>query len=124
MATKELMVDPAKVLRDQERLLAIEYGASHPPASLGGEDLDCRDPRDARHWVRVYTELVEFIHGLMEGQPPEPIEEPGRVPPGARAMALQASVLELHLAFWTDRLRRLATGDDLGGGDSGGQQSS
>lgn len=104
-------MDPAEVLRDQERLLATEYGASHPPASLGGEDLYCEDVRDARHWVRVYTELVEFVQGLIEGQSSAPARsaglEPTCTPAALRAMTLQRRVLELHLAYWTEQLRRL-----------------
>lgn len=115
-------MDPAKVLRDQERLLAREYGASHAPHPLGGEDLECDDPRDARHWVRVYTELVEFVHGLIEEQSSRRIDDPnlnpGRLPAAMRAMTLQARVLELHLAYWTERLRRYGDSFDPPDGES------
>lgn len=112
-------MDPAKVLRDQERLLAMEYGATHTPHPLGGEDLDCEDPRDASHWVRVYSELVEFMEGLLEEQRARAIDDPAdpalqadQLPAAMRAMTLQARVLELHLAYWTQRLARLGGGSD------------
>ena len=113
-------MDPAEVLRDRERLLAIEYGASHPPHSLSGEDLECDDPRDARHWIRVYTELVEFAHGLAQdgsSERDDDAPEVGYLHRDARAMTLQVRVLELHLAYWTDRLRRLGPVCDLPGAE-------
>ena len=92
----------------------MEYGASRPPSSLGGEDLECDDPRDARHWIGVYTELLGFVHELMQHQSSERGESE------MRAMTLQARVIELHLAFWTDRLRRL---DKLDQGDDPPQRA-
>lgn len=127
---EELTLDAAKVLRDQERDLAMEYGASRPPHPLlGGEDLECDDPRDARHWIGVYTELVQFMRALIEeqssGSLDDPTLEPRRLPAGVRAMTLQARVLELHLSYWTERLRRSDGVDDSpGGGQEGGGQGS
>lgn len=123
---EEWTLDPAKVLRNQELRLAREYGASQPPRPLlGGEDLECDDPRDARHWVRVYTELAQFMHALIEEQSPglldDPTPEPRSLPAGVRAMTLQARVLELHLSYWTERLRRSGGVDGSpGGGEEGG----
>ncbi|MBO0702180.1 MAG: hypothetical protein J2P38_04555 [Candidatus Dormibacteraeota bacterium] len=109
-------MDPAQALRDRERRLALQFGASQPPRALSGEDLECCDPRDARHWVGVYSELVEFMHGLLDCPPTgcagDPAHTPDKVPDHLRAMTLQVSVLELHLAFWKDRLRRLTEGDE------------
>lgn len=105
-------MDPAEVLRDSERDLATRFGVSHPPHALSGEDLDCSDPRDARHWVGVYTELFDFVHGLLDLSCPEDLDEsppsPDQLPDNVRAMMLQVRVLQLHLAYWTDRLRRLS----------------
>lgn len=124
---EEPTLDPAKALRDQERLLASEYGASRPPHALGGEDLECDDPRDARHWVAVYSELVTFAHGLIEEHSPGWLADrscdPLRLPESVRAMTLHARVLELHLAYWTDRLRRLGGVRGPRGDEGGGQGS-
>lgn len=121
-------MDPAEVLRDRERVLALEYGASHPPHALSGEDLECEDPRDARHWVRVYSELVDFVHSLAQNESPEPVDgeaqDAGSLPPDVRAMTLQVRVLELHLAYWTERLRRLGRGCDPSRGEINGEQKS
>ncbi|MBO0743909.1 MAG: hypothetical protein J2P43_02735 [Candidatus Dormibacteraeota bacterium] len=101
-------MDPAQLLRERERRLAAEYRASHPPRAFDGEDLQCQDLETAEHWVGVYTELVDFVHSLVT---PLSLEHPSRAPgepsPTQRAIELQAGLLELHLAYWTDRLDRL-----------------
>lgn len=121
-------MDPAKVLRDQERLLAMEYGANLPSRPLGGEDLECDDPSDAKHWVQVYAELAEFMRALVQEQSParldDPTREPRPLPADVRAMMLQVRVLELHLSYWTERLRRFGETDDSPGGEEGGEASS
>jgi hypothetical protein len=116
-AHKEGPVDPAERLRERERRLLSKYGGTHPPRSFDGENLQSEDPRDAEHWVGVYTELVQFIHTLIESaaeaSPGHATPEPGRQTNGVRGMRLQAQVLELHLAFWTDRLNRLRANQRL-----------
>lgn len=103
-------MDSAEVLRERERLLAIRYGADHRREGLDGEDLRSDDPRDAAHWVRVYTELVDFLRGMTASDSAVPTGDSMRaVGPlrDRRALMLELKVHELRLAFWTERLRRL-----------------
>lgn len=99
-------MEPARVLRDQERLLAVEYGVGEP-GPVEGEDLESDDIADAEHWVDVYSELVELSRGLLESAsagspgPGDPAPDP--------ALMLQAQVQELHLTYWVNRLNRLRT---------------
>jgi hypothetical protein len=106
-STKEVLVDPADRLRERERRLVTKYGGDHPPKSFDGEDLQSEDPADAEHWVGVYSELVQFMHSLIEAASQA---SPDQAPPGngLRGLRLQAQVLELHLAYWTDRLNGLS----------------
>lgn len=97
-------MDPAQLLRERERQLIAEYPASHPPQAFDGEDLQCEDSATVEHWVGVYTELVDFVHSLVKPSSPD---HPPQAPPAPRAIELQARILELHLAYWTDRLNRL-----------------
>jgi hypothetical protein len=92
-------VDPVEVLQDQERLLAAEYGVTEPPRACAGENLRCDDPEEIRHWAIVYTELVDFTHRVLAA--------PGWSPTIQRTVALHATFRELHLAYWTDRLRQI-----------------
>jgi hypothetical protein len=32
--------------------------------AIGGEQLGTTDPEDARHWVQVYTELLNGVQGI------------------------------------------------------------
>lgn len=100
-------MDPVQVLRERERLFAIRYGADRPPRVPDGDtDLRSEDVEDAEHWMRVYGELVEFLHGLGGSGSETPRAGQDRV--GIlRAMRLEVKVYELHLAFWTDQLKRL-----------------
>lgn len=107
-------MDPAELLREQEGRLVAEYRASHPPRAFDGEDLQSEDLATAEHWVGVYTELVDFVHSLPSLSPGDPDQSPVGTPRIPPAIDLQARVLELHLAYWTDRLRRLRNGPGPG----------
>ena len=111
-AGQDVVVMSGETLRHTERLLAAQYGADVPPKLLDANDLESDDLFDAEHWVKVYTELVEFTRGLLdaasgqvesgEGNPAS--DEP---PCDLRALRLAAEVQQLHLTFWLDRLHRL-----------------
>lgn len=99
-----------EVLRQRERLLAVQYGVDHPPKGLDGEDLECDDLADAEHWVKVYTELADFTRSLLESASPgAPAGHPGsdRSSGDLTALMLAARVHELHLAYWVNRLNGL-----------------
>lgn len=103
-------MDPVKVLRDKERLLAAEYGVSELPRPCTGENLRSNDPREAQHWAIVYAELTDFAHRVLAA--------PSWSPTVQRTVALHATFRELRLAYWTDRLRQisLTSQDGLGSG--------
>lgn len=104
-------MDPAQRLRERERHLVTKYGGDHPPRSFDGENLQSEDPHDAEHWVDVYTELVGFMHTLIESASQVSADQEatgtGRHADGLRGLRLQCKILELHLTYWTDRLNRL-----------------
>lgn len=107
------VVKSEEVLRYRERLLAVEYGAAGPPKGLDGEDFECTDVADVEHWVKVYTELVEFTRGLLDAPPgPSGAGDLGSSQGHCdlRALALQARVQELHLCYWVNRLDQLRNG--------------
>lgn len=98
-----------ETLRHAEQRLAARYGADGPPKLLDADDLDSYDPADVEHWVKVYTELVEFTSGLLHGVPAgggsasgAPVSGPA--PLDRRALMLLVEVQQLHLTFWLDRL--------------------
>lgn len=115
-----------EILRHRERLLAVQYGAEYPPKGPDGEDLECDDVADVEHWVKVYTELVDFTRGLLaDASPPAPAEgHPARGEAGShmRALTLLARVQELHLIYWVSRLDQLRSeaGCDASSPVSGG----
>jgi hypothetical protein len=65
--------------------------------AIGGEQLDTTDPDDARHWVQVYTELLNGVQGI--GVSDDGVKE--------RWVERLSSRLEL----WKTRLAELKTGD-------------
>ena len=90
----------AGTLRDQERLLAAEYGVSELPKPCLGEDLQCDDPDLVEHWACVYSELADFAYHVLENA--------SRWSPTVRStVSLHARFRELRLAYWTDRLRQI-----------------
>ena len=91
-------MDPLE-LREMERLLATEYGVEHTPNSPDSDDLESDDVEDAEHWVQVFTELMEFGHTMRETASEAPLDQ-------RCALALQAKLHELHLAYWASRLDR------------------
>lgn len=103
-------MDPARVLREQQRLLAAETGVGEPPP-LEGEDLDSGDIADIEHWVDVYSALVTFTRSLLESasaESPDGVDPaPDQTPYDLRVLMLQAQVQELHLTYWVNRLNRL-----------------
>jgi hypothetical protein len=104
-------MDP-QALRDQERRLAAEYGVAELPKACVGEDLQCDDPEDVEYWACVYSELVDFAHRVLESA--------SRWPPTVQdTVLLHVKFRELHLAYWTDRLReiQIISDDPSGGGD-------
>lgn len=109
-----------KTLRQTEYVLALQYGAEGPPKRLAGEDLECDDRADVEHWVKVYTELVDFTRSLLDvasspGASDAGNPASGRGPSDRRALKLQARVQELHLRYWTDRLNHLGQEADSAG---------
>ena len=103
-------MDPTQLLRERECRLMAEYRASRAPRAFDWEDLQCEDPAIIKHWVDVYTELVEFAHSVIG---PASADRPsGEGPKRQSALELQTRVLELHLAYWTGRLGR--SGEDPG----------
>lgn len=109
-----------EMLRQKERLLALEYGAEEPPRRLAEEDLECDDRADVEHWVKVYTELVDFTRSLLDvasspGASDAGSPVSGRGPNDLRSLMLQARVQELHLRYWTDRLNHLGQEADSAG---------
>lgn len=103
-------MEPVHVLREQQRLLAAEYGVGEPPP-LDGEDLESADIADVEHWIDVYSELVELTRTLLAsaatGPPGAGPPKPGQVPEDLRFLMLQAQVQELHLTYWVNLLNRL-----------------
>lgn len=96
-------MEPARVLREQQRLLAAEYGVGEPPP-VEGEDLESDGMDDAEHWIDVYSELVEYTRNVLESASRR---SPGAPPHDLRLLMLQAQVQELHLTYWVNRLNRL-----------------
>lgn len=90
----------ADALREQERLLAAEYGTSELPKPCAGEDLRCDDAEDIEHWACVYSELADFAHRVLEGASTWS-------PNVQRTVSLNARFRDLRLAYWTDRLNRV-----------------
>lgn len=102
-------MEAARVLREQQRLLAAEYGAAEP-TPVEGEDLECDDIADVEHWVDVYSELVDFTRSLLESASTGSAGAGSATPDQElRGLMLQAQVQELHLTYWVDRLNRLRT---------------
>lgn len=110
------------MLREQQRLLAAEYGVTDP-GLVEGEDLECEDIADVEHWVDVYSRLVDLTRSLLELASAESREArspgPDRVPGDLRALMVRAQVQELHLTYWVNRLNHLREGsgsdEDRGG---------
>lgn len=107
-------------LPEKEPPLVVRYGVDHCPIRFDGEDLECEDLVEVRHWVAVYTELLEFTRSVLVASAPEAsvggdlASDPASA--GRRALMLQAQVQELHLRHWTGRLQRLC-GEAGTGGD-------
>lgn len=89
-----------EALRDQERLLAAEYGVVQLPKPCVGEELGCDDPEAVEHWAYVYSELADFAHRVLDSAS-------GWSPTVQRTVSLYARFRDLRLAYWTDRLRDL-----------------
>lgn len=103
-------MEPARVLREQQHLLAVEFGAGDP-GFVEGENLESDDIADAEHWVDVYSELVDLTRSLLEsastGSPGAAGPTPEEASTDLRALMLQAQIRELHLTYWVNRLNRL-----------------
>lgn len=89
-----------EALRDQERLLAAEYGGADLPKPCVGEDLQSTDPEEVKHWTYVYSELADFAHRVLESALTWS-------PTVQRTVSLTARFRDLRLAYWTDRLRQI-----------------
>lgn len=94
-------------LRNQERLLAAEYGEAELPKPCLGEDLECRNADDVEHWACVYSELTDFAHRLLESAS-------GWSPTVQRTVSLHAQFRELRLEYWNDRLRETRMTSEYG----------
>lgn len=109
-------MESARVLREQERLLAAEYGLDEP-RTVEGEDLESVDIADVEHWIDVYSRLVELTRTLLEARSAEPSSAGSatseRASDDLRGLMLQAQLQELHLTYWVNRLNRLRSGPNL-----------
>jgi hypothetical protein len=83
--------------------------AVEPDRLLPGEDESSLHPDDARHWAKVYTELVEFKRSLltvtevrlvtMEGPARAEVEETD-----LKILLSEAERLERRLHYWEARV--------------------
>ena len=99
-------MEHARVLREQQRLLAAEYGVGEP-RPVEGEDLESDGIAEVLHWVEVYSELAEYTRSRLESASAAATEVPDRAPTDLRMLMLQAQIQELHLTYWVNRLNRL-----------------
>lgn len=99
--------------RQRDRLLHLQAELQSDrakPRDLGGEDLESSHPGDAEHWVAVYQELCRFKRFLLASlrQERESMDRAAReeLSRDDRALSVELERLELHLAFWQERLRQ------------------
>jgi len=86
--------------------------AVQPDRLLPGEDEGTRYAEDAHHWVKVYTELLEFkveILSLTEERVPSMDPDSGAevTATDLKVLRAEAERLERRLAFWRDQIRAL-----------------
>ena len=92
------------------RLAADTATSDHP---LPGEDPRSADPDDARHWISVYEELLQFkhdvietIHGHVQEMSPEAGEEVGST--DLVIMLAERARFARRIAYWRARLAEVA----------------
>jgi hypothetical protein len=74
---------------------------------IRGEDPGSQEPADARHWVRIYAELISFQEGLLGRA--QDLVAAGAGTSGWRAARLaEIARLSERLAFWRTRYLELA----------------
>lgn len=102
-------------LRQRDRLLHMQAELQSDrakPRDLEGEDLESTHPEDAEHWVAVYQELCRFKRFLLASirQESEFVDRAakGELSRDDRALSVELERLELHLAFWKERLRQVS----------------
>lgn len=72
-----------------------------PSQPLEGEDLGTKHWKDARHWLAIYADLLEFKRGILHRVE----RDLGKLPAVARAAAEQdVHVIETQMAAYQERL--------------------
>lgn len=106
-------MDVDDFLRQRDRLLHLQAELQSDrakPRDLEGEDLESPYPGDAEHWVAVYEELCRFKRFLLASirQESESVDRAAKAELSRddRALSVELERLELHLAFWQERLRQ------------------
>lgn len=65
------------------------------PLLLEREPDDTSDPREVRHWIRVYSSLLELSTSLPQGESSDPVNR-------------RLLTWKRRLDFWQDRARRVS----------------
>ncbi len=106
----EMTADPKKKSQTEKEQAALDQ--VQPDRLLAGEDEDTRHIDDAVHWVKVYTELLEFKRSVLATTEKHVVT----MDPDASAevqqtdlIALNAEALrfERRLVFWRTRIAQL-----------------
>ncbi len=65
-----MLAIPDAPIRDERRFIAAARDAAlravNPARLIEGEDLELPQPADARYWVNVYTELLDFKQKMLD----------------------------------------------------------
>lgn len=88
--------------------MIVEHRCDQPPTGIHAKALLCEDGLDAEDLVAVYAELSDFMRSLLEPWAPGAFEPAGdladQLPDHLRSVAMRIKLVDLRLAYWTDRL--------------------
>jgi DNA-binding response OmpR family regulator len=74
---------------------------SEPPSPLNGENIETTHWEDARHWMSIYADLLEFKRGLLD----RIRRDIAKLPPVARSTAgRDVRIIELQMEGYQQRL--------------------
>jgi hypothetical protein len=103
--------DPAETSQAEKEQAALDQ--VQPDRLLAGEDEDTRHIDDAVHWVKVYTELLEFKRSVLATTEKHVVT----MEPAASAEVQETDLVALHaealrferrLVFWRTRIAELS----------------
>ena len=76
-------------------------GSGRPSRALEGEDLETRRWEDARHWISIYADLLEFKRGILARVRRDVA---GLQPPAQKAAAIDLEIIETQMQGYQVRL--------------------